>query len=419
MKIKKGMISEVKKEKKRININHVIIAIIVIALIIYAIYSIVNLAVKPTNSFLVENGKISFEESVYGYIIRDETVIKGENYKNGVSQIKAEGEKVAKSEAIYRYYTKNEEELIQKINNLDIKISEAMEKEKNIYPADIKNLENQIYKKIYEVSTINDIQKIKEYKNELNSIVTKKAKIAGEYSPSGSYLKQLIEERSKYENELNTGSEYIKAVRSGVVSYRVDGLEETLTTSSLASLNKNMLENLKLKTGQIVPTSNESGKIVDNFYCYIACVLKNENIEAANVKVGSNLKIRLSNSKEVTANVEYISGEDNGESLVILKIEKYVEELINYRKISLDIIWWSESGLKVPNEAIKYETDNLAYVVRKRVGYTDNIYIKILKQSDKYSIIENYTYKELEEKGLSEEKLKNRKTISLYDELEN
>ncbi len=419
MKIKKGMISEVKKEKKRININHVIIAIIVIALIIYAIYSIVNLAVKPTNSFLVENGKISFEESVYGYIIRDETVIKGENYKNGVSQIKAEGEKVAKSEAIYRYYTKNEEELIQKINNLDIKISEAMEKEKNIYPADIKNLENQIYKKIYEVSTINDIQKIKEYKNELNSIVTKKAKIAGEYSPSGSYLKQLIEERSKYENELNTGSEYIKAVRSGVVSYRVDGLEETLTTSSLASLNKNMLENLKLKTGQIVPTSNESGKIVDNFYCYIACVLKNENIEAANVKVGSNLKIRLSNSKEVTANVEYISGEDNGESLVILKIEKYVEELINYRKISLDIILWSESGLKVPNEAIKYETDNLAYVVRKRVGYTDNIYIKILKQSDKYSIIENYTYKELEEKGLSEEKLKNRKTISLYDELEN
>ncbi len=408
-----------KEKKKGININHVIIAIIVIVLIIYVIYSIVNLAVKPTDSFCVENGKISFEESVQGYVIRDETVIKGENYKNGIAQIKVEGEKVAKSEAIYRYYTKNEEELLQKINNLDIKISEAMEKENNIYTADIKNLENQIYKKIYEVNNINDIQKIKEYKNELNSIVTKKAKIAGEYSPSGSYLKQLIEERSKYENELNNGSEYIKAVRTGVLSYRIDGLEETLTTSSLASLNKEMLERLKLKTGQIVPTSEESGKIVDNFYCYIACVLKNENIEAANIKVGSNLKIRLSNSKEVTANVEYISGEDNNESLVILKIEKYVEELIKYRKISLDILWWSESGLKVPNEAIKYETDDLAYVVRKRVGYTDDIYIKILKQSDKYSIIENYTYKELEEKGVSEEKLKNRKTISLYDELEN
>ncbi|MCI8345211.1 MAG: hypothetical protein HFJ42_04500 [Clostridia bacterium] len=364
-------------------------------------------------------GKYHLKSRPCGYVIRDETVLKGENYKNGISPIKAEGEKVAKSEAIYRYYTKGEEELLKKIRQLDIKISEAMEKENNIYTADIKTLENQIYTKIYEASNLNDIQKIKEYKNELNSIITKKAKITGEYSPSGSYLKQLIEERSKYENELNNGSEYIKAVRSGVLSYRVDGLEETLTTEGLASLNKNMLEGLKLKTGQIVPTSNEKGKIVDNFYCYIACVLKNENINTADVKVGSNLKIRLSNSKEITAVVEYISSEDNNESLVIFKIDKYVEELINYRKISLEILWWSESGLKVPNEAIKYEKEGLAYVVRKRVGYTDNIYVKILKQSDKYSIIENYTYKELQEKEVSEEKLKNRKTISLYDELEN
>lgn len=407
-----------KKKKKGININYVIFAIIVIAIIIYAIYSIVNLAVKPTDSFLVENGKISFEETTYGYIIRDETVIKGENYKNGISEIKAEGEKVAKSEAIYRYYTKGEEELLQKINNLDIKISEVMEKENDIYTADIRNLDTQIHKKIYEVNDVNDVQKIREYRNELNSIITRKAKIAGEKSPSGSYLKELIQERSKYENELNNGSEYINAVRSGVLSYRVDGLEQTLTTSSLATINKHMLEGLNLKTGQIVPTSNESGKIVDNFYCYIACILKNENIEAANVKVGSDLKIRLSNLKEITAKVEYISEEDNNESLVILKIDKYVEELINYRKISLDILWWSESGLKIPNEVIKYEDNGLAYIIRKRVGYTDNIYVKILKQSEKYSIIENYTYKELEEKGVSEEKIKNRKTISLYDELE-
>lgn len=407
-----------KKKKKGININYVIFAIIVIAIIIYAIYSIVNLAVKPTDSFLVENGKISFEETTYGYIIRDETVIKGENYKNGISEIKAEGEKVAKSEAIYRYYTKGEEELLQKINNLDIKISEVMEKENDIYTADIRNLDTQIHKKIYEVNDVNDVQKIREYRNELNSIITRKAKIAGEKSPSGSYLKELIQERSKYENELNNGSEYINAVRSGVLSYRVDGLEQTLTTSSLATINKHMLEGLNLKTGQIVPTSNESGKIVDNFYCYIACILKNENIEAANVKVGSDLKIRLSNLKEITAKVEYISEEDNNESLVILKIDKYVEKLINYRKISLDILWWSESGLKIPNEVIKYEDNGLAYIIRKRVGYTDNIYVKILKQSEKYSIIENYTYKELEEKGVSEEKIKNRKTISLYDELE-
>ena len=407
-----------KKKKKNINIKYIIAGIVVLVLLIYVFIAIINLIVKPTDSFFVENGKISFEESVQGYIIRDETVIKGENYKNGISPIKAEGEKVAKEEAIYRYYTKGEEDLIEKISNLDIKIREAMEKENNIYSSDIKNLENQIHKKIYETCEVNDLQKIKEYKNELNTIITKKAKIAGDLSPSGSYLKQLIEERSKYENELNNGSEYIKSTRSGVVSYRVDGLEEVLMPSNLASLSKELLEGLKLKTGEIVSTSEESGKVIDNFYCYIACILKNENLNNVEVKVGSSIKIRLSNSEEVVSKVEYISRENDDESLVVLKIDKYIEELINYRKISLDILWWSESGLKVPNEAIKYEKEDLAYIVRKRVGYTDNIYVKILKQNDNYSIIENYTAAELREKQVDEEKIKSRRIISLYDELE-
>lgn len=408
-----------KKDKKsKINAKIVVAIIIILAIIVYAIYALARLIMNPTDTCLVENGKISLEESVKGYIIRDETVIKGENYKNGIAQIKTEGEKVAKGDSIFRYYTSGEESLIKKIKELDVKIQEAMEKENGVYTSDIKTLEEQIQKKLYEAYEQNDLQKIKEYKKDLSNNITKKAKIAGENSPAGSYLKQLISQRSEYENQLNSGSEYITAPKSGVVSYRVDGLEDVLTPSNLASLSKDMLEELKLKTGEIVATSDESGKIIDNFYAYIACILKNENIEAAGVKVDSSLKIRLSNSKECTATIEYIAQENEDESLVVLKITECVEELINYRKISLDILWWSESGLKVPNSAIKYESDDLAYITRKRVGYTDDIYVKILKQNDKYSIIENYTNTELKEKGVSEEKRKNRRTISLYDEIE-
>lgn len=406
-----------KKSKNKNNVKYIVLLILALLLLIYIVYAIINLILKPTATFLVENGKISFEETVQGYIIRDETVIKGQNYKNGISQIKSEGEKVAKGEAIFRYYTKGEEGLLKKIGELDIKIREAMEKENDIYNGDIRTLENQIHKRIYEISGVNNLQTIKESKTELNNTITKKAKIAGEKSPSGSYLKQLIDERSSYENQLNSGSEYLEATRSGVVSYRVDGLEQVLTPSNLASLSKSMLKDLKLKTGEIVATNEESGKIIDNFYCEVACILKNENLEATNIKVGSNLKLRLSNATELTAKVEYIVAEDEGESIVVLKIDKCVEDLINYRKISFDIIWWSESGLKVPNSAIRYEED-MAYIVRKRVGYTDNIYVKVLKQNENYSIIENYTRDELIEKGISKEKLNYRKTISLYDELE-
>ncbi len=393
------------------------IIVIAIAIFIYIAYITYQLFQNPTDTFLIENGSLSEEESTQGYIIREETVIRGENYKNGMEQIKTEGEKVAKGEAVFRYYTNGEEQLVQKIEELDTKIAEAWDSENNLFPADVKILETNIAEKLDDVYELSDLQKIKEYKRDINSAITKKAKIAGELSPSGSYLKSLIEERSTYENQLNSGSEYVNAPSSGIVSYRVDGLEETLTPDNFGSLSKEFLEGLSLKTGGIVSTSEESGKIIDNFSCYIACILSSDVSKQA--EIGDTVSLRLSNANEVEASIEYIAKENEEESVFVFKIETYVEELVSYRKISLDIIWWSADGLKVPNEAIKWENEDLAYVVRRRAGYDDKkIYVKVLKENSQYAIIANYTNsQELTEKGVSEKEIENRSKIALYDEI--
>lgn len=119
------------------------------------------------------------------------------------------------------------------------------------------------------------------------------------------------------------------------------------------------------------------------------------------------------------ATIEYIAQDEEEGNVFVFKIERYVEELINYRKISLEVIWWNAEGLKVPNEAIKWENDNLAYVVRRRAGYDDKkIYVKVLKANDQYAIITNYTdSQELTEKGVRQEEVKNRTKIALYDEI--
>ena len=39
----------------------------------------IKLVKNPTNTFIVTNGKISQEESEIGYIVREETVVKGKN----------------------------------------------------------------------------------------------------------------------------------------------------------------------------------------------------------------------------------------------------------------------------------------------------------------------------------------------------
>lgn len=410
------MKKENKKVRKATSLQKkkIVIGMTVTAILFYIIYATYLLIKQPTNIFTVEEGKLYQEETVIGYVIRDEKVVKGENYKNGMKQIKSEGERAAKNENIFRYYSSNEENLKSKIEELDNRIQEVMLNDTSLFSSDMKILENQIDEKVADINQIEDSTKLAEYKKTINDLVTKKAQIAGDLSPKGSYLNQLIEERKGYESQLNSGAEYVKAPISGIVSYKVDGLEEVLTPNNFSALSKEYMESLDLKTGKLVATNEESGKIIDNFYCYIATVSSTE--EAKKAEVGKNMKIRLSNNAEVLAEITNIFQEENGEVVLILKIEKEIEELINYRKISFDLIWWDDSGLKVPNQAI-VEEEGLHYVVRNRAGYLSKMLVKIKKQGEKYSIVEAYSTEKLKELGFSNQEIARYKKITLYDEI--
>lgn len=237
-----------KTNKNNIRKRNVLISIVAFIVIVYLLYTIYLLIKQPTNVFTIEEGKLYKEETDIGYIIRNEKVVKGENYKNGMEQIKAEGERAAVNENIFRYYSKNEENLKEKISELDNKIQEIMKNDKSLLTSDMRMLENQIDSKLEDISKVKDVSKLSEYKKEIDILVTKKAKIAGDSSPQGSYLRDLIEERKTYENQLNSGAEYVKAPISGLVSYRVDGLEDALTPDNFEMLNEDYLEKLNIKT---------------------------------------------------------------------------------------------------------------------------------------------------------------------------
>lgn len=401
-----------------INVKKIIVFVLIVLIIIsFIIYKIAMLIANPTDTFMVEEGSIYQEEDTIGYIIRDEEIVKGEKYKNGMEQIKSEGEKVAKNEPIFRYYSSGEEELEKKISDLDKKIDEAMQDEDSIPTSDIASLEQQITEKLEGLYQETDMKKIKEYKSDVDEYINKKSRIVGDYSPAGSYLKKLIDERSKYENELNNGVEKINAPVSGIVSYKIDGYEEILTPDKFDTINKELLDSIKIKTGQIIATSEESGKIISDFNFYIACILSSES--SKNAEIGDNVKLRFYSGREIPAEITYISEEDN-DRIIIFKVNQDVQDLISYRKISLDIIWWSDSGKKIPNESIARELkgeNEVPYVIRTRDGYSDKIYVKILRSNDKYSIVTNYTKDELKELGFTTEEIKSTKSLTIYDEI--
>ena len=396
-----------KKSKK-------IILIILVSLIsIYVIYAIYLLIANPVDTYIIKKGTLAQEEPGIGYIIRNEKVVKGENYQNGIYSIVSEGEKVAKGESIFRYYSASEKEIAKQINELNYKIQELLEKEENNKPsADIKSIENQIEEKLRSTRTLNNIQEIDDYKSNIDSLISKKIDFIGDVT-TNSEIKKLVSQKKSYEQQLKNGSESKKAEMSGIVSYRVDGLEEELTEANFNNLTEEYLENLDIKTGQIVATSNECGKIIDNFNCYIAVSTDSE--EAMSAEVGDVVQIRISDKEKIDAEIAQIN-EESGKRTIIFKLNQMTENLINHRKIAVDIIWWDESGLKVPNQAL-IEENGLNYVLRNKAGVQSKILVKVTFRTENFSIIESYKTEELQELGLSEEEIDNYKKINNYDEV--
>ena len=386
----------------------VLSAIVIISYIIYAIYLLI---VHSNDTYIITQGTISQEDNSVGYIIRDEQVKKIDNYTNGIYAIASEGQRVAINEPIFRYYSDTEKQITEQITEINYKIQDLLEKDKSVTSADIKAIENQIENKVEDINTLNNYQEINEYKKNIDTLISKKINFIGDVTENKE-VKSLIQERKKLENKLKNGSEYQRAPKSGIVSYRVDGLEEKLTTENFDIINEKYLDSFGLKTGQIISASNESGKVIDNYKCYIAITLNSK--EAMQAKVNDKVKIRISNDEEDAKIIQI--NEQSGKRTIIFEMNQMSENLINHRKIAVDVIWWDVSGLKVPNQALIKENE-LYYVIRDKAGIQSKILVKVKKQTDKYAIIESYKNNELQELGLSTQEIRNYKKITNYDEI--
>lgn len=174
------------------------------------------------------------------------------------------------------------------------------------------------------------------------------------------------------------------------------------------------MDSLDTKSSAIITTNKEKGKVVNNFECYIACPMNTE--KGATSQIGDSVKIRFPSGEEVKATIEYIVEEDGDNRVIVFKIKENIEELIEYREVYVDIIWWSYKGLKVSNSAILEEND-ISYVEKMKAGYAEKIYVKVLRQNDTYSIVENYKDEELLELGMNLEDVKKRSELNVYDEI--
>ncbi len=402
-----------KKQKKTFKtiIIRILLVFIVLILISYLIYNAIKLLINPTDTYVVEEGVLNEEETVDAYVIRNEVILQGDNYMNGMEKTIVEGSRVGKDESVFRYYVNGEDTIKSEIADLDLKIAEAQKNENIAFNTDIEVLKNKIKELEEKIYQTNNKEEINNYQKEIDEYTYKISTIVGELSPQGSYLKELIDQKTACLKKLTDGAEEIKATESGTVSYRIDNLEEVFTTTDFSYLTKDFLDSLNLKTGELIESSDEKGKIITEFGCYLAVVMNSEM--ANNAKVDDNIIVEIDNENRLNAQIIQINeGEDS--RILILKLKDLPEKLINYRKLAVNIIWWQETGLKVPKSSL-IEEDGKFYLERSRAGYNVKVLVKVLKQNESYAIVKNFETKELQEMGYSYKEIKDMYTIKQYD----
>lgn len=385
----------------------IVLSIILVFCIIY--FSKMELNRKTT--YTIVNGNIESSEETNLYLIKKETIIEYDK-NQAITSIVDQGKRAAKYEAVATYQNDSYSDYQNQIAQIDKQIQTLVKDLPLTYSADISNIDSKIRKYSNEVQKTTSYLKMQEYKSKLDSLAYKKITILANASPDSSAIRDLVSKRENLVNLSKTSNNTIYTSVAGVVTYKLDGIENAISYKEVENYNISELE--KLISSCDENTSSEFGiKIIDNFGAYLLVKTKSGTNDKY-IKQGKNYKIRVSDLENLTLTAKLVRNINEGEyNYSIFSIYNEIDNLVDYRKLSCEVVWNTVSGMAVPlNSIYTEETQGYEYVLM--VYGTDyvKVPINIIAKSDSIALVENVSEDEYKKYNLD-----STFKLELYDEL--
>ena len=402
----------IKKQKKlnkvqiKGNTKYAYIIAGVTVLVVLSIIILISIKNADTQ-YMVQNGTIENTELASAFVIKDEVVI-NKDMSKVLMPIVAEGHRVAKGSIIATYKGTEYENYLSNLEEMDKEILELMKDLPTVYSSEIENIEKQIHSVIKKSNNESSYIKMQEYKIAVNLLINKRAELLGNLSPDGAVIKEKISERNSYVAKAKKSNDNIIANKSGLVSYETDGLEEILTNKKIDTFSVSDIEE-KCKSINI---NNNKIKIINNYEAYFIAEVSKNNYQYMKEKKNYIVRLMGDNTYEFNTTLYKISETNNGYQ-TIFKITNGIEHLISDREIEIEIVWWDNTGLFVTNNSLfTNKENNITYVKVMKYGNYVDIPVKILKQNETYSIIDNYSFEEVKILNLEREY-----SLKIYDRI--
>lgn len=391
--------------------SNIRIIIILLFILVFTYIYIAKTQLKHKTTYTVINGSIENSIETNLYFIKKETPIDYDK-NQAITAIVDQGKRASKYEAIATYQNESYEEYQNQIADIDKQIQTLVKDLPITYSADISNIDDKIMKYSNEVQKTTSYLKIQEYKTKLDELAYKKITILANSSPDSSAIRDLVSKREELVKLSKSSDNTILTTVSGIVTYKVDGLENSYKYNNVENYSVSEYEEL-INSYNNCSNSEFGIKIVDNFGAYLLVKTESGSNDQYIVE-GKNYKIRISDLENLTLTAQLINNvNENGFNYSLFEIQNEIDDLVDYRKLSCEVVWNTTNGMAVPLNSI-YQDETLNYDYVLMVYGTDYIKvpINIIAKSDSIALVENVSKEQMEQYGLDSSF-----KLELYDEL--
>ena len=348
---------------------------------------------------------------ITGFLVREEQVLA--NTGGVVELIPQEGEKVAKGGTVALLYQNSsgleQKQQLQQLQLEKEQLEYALERS-DVGGGDSGQLSQQVLDAIVSLRASvaeGDLTGLESQALELKSLIYKREYAYTDTEEEGgdsaadlqAALDSVNSQISALSAQAAQSTSRITASQSGTFSGYVDGYESLLTPDMLETITPSQLTQLAKDRPQEDTTA--VGKLITDTTWYFACALSEE--DAARLVEGRKVTVRFSRdwSGEVSMTIERVGDPENGQCTVVLSSDKYLADTTLLRRQTVELVFDSITGVRVPKEAIRVEQRTVTdeETGEESQASVTGVYtlvgeqaefkpVNILKQGDTFTLVE-------------------------------
>lgn len=322
----------------------------------YYVFNVLNEPYRTTQVYAyTANDSVAAE----GLVVREALLLPAQD---GILEItRAEGEKVGKGQRVALIYQNSQAQASQAhIEELEMDIElleEAIAQSGDLESA--ARLDEDILQAVVDLRSsyaLGDYTQLRGQVMGVKGSVLKRGYTYGDGLTSADLsarLRQLKDELAVLTRQSASATTRINAPVPGVFSSLVDGYESRLTPESVHQLTPSTLQ--ELIDNPAGEDGGAMGKLITSDTWYFAANLPRE--AAARLEEGETATLRFSGelNRDVQMEVDQIGSTEGGQTLVVFSSNRYLTLTTLLRHQTVELIFESWSGLRVPKEALHLE----------------------------------------------------------------